>query len=142
MNFTVWNKKNCIIHTIVPGNCFLRMETGIFYELEFYLRCFIGSFLRFKIWAFVKSEHASKQVTGESTDGCVICPCCVIESFAFYTDPVFCTFQLCLQLFEVLIGFQVGISFGDSEQAAQCTTYFRLVPFDRPAFFRESGHRR
>lgn len=102
------------------------METGIFYELEFYLKCFIGSFLRFKIWAFVKSEHASKQVTGESTDGCVICPCCVIESFAFYADPVFCTFQLCLQLFEVLIGFQVGISFGDSEQAAQCTTYFAL----------------
>lgn len=80
MNFTVWNKKNCKFIQSVPGNCFLRMETGIFYELEFYLRCFIGSFLRFKIWAFVKSEHASKQVTGESTDGCVICPCCVIES--------------------------------------------------------------
>ena len=63
MNFTVWNKKNCNSYNRT-GNCFLRMETGIFYELEFYLRCFIGSFLRFKIWAFVKSEHASKQVTG------------------------------------------------------------------------------
>ena len=64
MNFTVWNKKTVKFIQSVP-NCFLRMETGIFYELEFYLRCFIGSFLRFKIWAFVKSEHASKQVTGK-----------------------------------------------------------------------------
>ena len=49
----------------VPGNCFLRMETGIFYELEFYLRCFIGSFLRFKIWRLSNPNMPASKLRGK-----------------------------------------------------------------------------
>ena len=57
-----------------------------------------------------------KDMFREAADIGVVSLCSIVEVFACYVDTVFRSFQLGLQLKEVLIGLQVGIVFRDSQQ--------------------------
>ena len=50
----------------------------------------------------------------------------MVESLAGYRNAVFSAFQLALQLQEILVGFQVGVTFGDDHQASQSLGQFAL----------------
>lgn len=94
--------------------------------LELYFRGFLAAFFCFEIRTLLKSEHAGNDVLRETADAGVVFASCFVEFPAFHADAVFGSFQLCLQLLKILVGFQVWIIFRDGKQTAQCTAYFSL----------------
>ena len=94
--------------------------------LELYFRSFFAAFFRFEVRTFLKSEQAGNDVFRETADAGIVFAGRFVEFPAFYADSVLGSFQLCLQLLEVLVGFQVRVIFRNSKQTAQGTAYFSL----------------
>ena len=87
--------------------------------LKLYFRSLVTTFGRFKISAFLKAEKTGKDVFRETANGCIKVFRRVVEVGTCYVDAVFRAFQLGLQFQKVLVGFQVGIIFGNGKQLAE-----------------------
>ena len=88
-------------------------------SLELHLRCLFASFGGFKVGTLLKAEKTGKNVFGEAADCRIKILRRIVEVGTCHVDAVFRTFQLGLELQEVLVGFQVGIVFGNGEQLAE-----------------------
>ena len=87
--------------------------------LKLYFRSLVTTFGRFKISAFLKAEKTGKDVFRETANGCIKVFSRIVEVGTCYVDAVFRAFQLGLQFQKVLVGFQVGIIFGNGKQLAE-----------------------
>ena len=90
------------------------------------MRSFFGAGFGLELIHLVKSEHTSKKVLGERTDDNVIILNDFVEAVAGLVDAILGTFELYLQVAEVLVGLQVGIVLLNSNQTAECTAEFTL----------------
>lgn len=80
-------------------------------SLELHLRCLFASFGGFKVGTLLKAEKTGKNVFGEAADCRIKILRRIVEVGTCHVDAVFRTFQLGLELQEVLVGFQVRDSF-------------------------------
>lgn len=96
-------------------------------SLELHLRCLFASFGGFKVGTLLKAEKTGKNVFGEAADCRIKILRRIVEVGTCHVDAVFRTFQLGLELQEVLVGFQVGIvasSLPRAEVTAPCAFWY------------------
>src|SRR5262249_23150337 len=107
-----------------PENAFLfvfAFRSGIPHQLELYFRCFLSSGLSFEVWFFLKprTEETSNQNGRKRISFRVEGLRSLIEPHSLNSDTVFSSFELGLQVAEILSCFQLGILLGNDHQTRQ-----------------------
>ncbi len=88
---------------------------------EFDFGCFLGTALRLKILLAIQMEQeAVRDTVRELADSAIEQFNGFVIALAGDIDAIFRSFQLILQIEEILVGFQVGIALHHDHQARLC----------------------